>query len=75
VSNLESIVKKYEEAQVETEITYAKLAEDIRLSQGVDQLSDFTPLKINTKLPKAWAVAVPLSAGSLKRRSLKMRPK
>jgi hypothetical protein len=52
VSNLESIVKKYEEAQVETEITYAKLAEDIRLSQGVDQLSDFTPLKINTKLPK-----------------------
>ncbi len=37
---------------METEITYAKLAEDIRLSQGVDQLSNFTPLKINTKLPK-----------------------
>jgi hypothetical protein len=51
-SNIELIVKGYEKIQGETEITYSKLAEDIRLSQSVEKLNEFSPLEINTRHPK-----------------------
>ncbi len=51
-SNIELIVKGHKKIQGVTEITYSKLAEDIRLSQSVEKLNEFSPLEINTRHPK-----------------------
>lgn len=60
-SNIESIVGDYEKLQGETEVTYKKLISEIRIAQDVEQLSDFTPLKVDLRRPlhqNNWIAAV-----------------
>ncbi len=50
-TSIEAIVKSYEKAQIDTDITYKKLMDDIRIAQSVKNLEDFSPIKLNIKNP------------------------